>query len=80
MESLFDSVAQLASMDKEMNPELLSILLLNRLPSSFEVFTSAIEPRDMILVLLEVLQKIFLVEFDVRNQRQKKTRSLVGYS
>ena len=42
----FDAVDQLESMDVKVNGDLLSIMLLYSLPSSFENFRSAIESRD----------------------------------
>lgn len=70
----FDAVAQLASMDIEIHPELLSILLLNGLPTSFEVFRCAIESRDVIPTP-GILREKILEEYDVRNQRQKDDSS-----
>ena len=42
----FDTVDKLAEMEVDMNPDLLAILLLYSLPSSFDNFRCAIESRD----------------------------------
>jgi hypothetical protein len=46
LNEFFDAVDKLNEMDVEINPDLLTILVLYSLPSSFEIFRCAIESRD----------------------------------
>lgn len=46
LSSFFDTVDKLEAMDVEINGDLLTIMLLYSLPSSFENFRCAIESRD----------------------------------
>ncbi|CAK9813843.1 Retrovirus-related Pol polyprotein from transposon TNT 1-94 [Anthophora plagiata] len=46
LRKFFDTVDKLSEMEIEINPDLLSVLLLYSLPSSFENFRCAIESRD----------------------------------
>lgn len=63
----FDAVDKLESMDVQINGDLLSIMLLYSLPSSFENFRCAIESRDM-LPNAEQLKIKIVEEHDARNQ------------
>ncbi|KZC15202.1 hypothetical protein WN55_00969 [Dufourea novaeangliae] len=64
----FDCVDKLAAMEVEINKDLLSIMLLYSLPSSFENFRCAIESRDN-LPDVESLKVKILEESDARKQK-----------
>lgn len=49
MLSFFDTIDKLNEMDIQINPDLLSVMLLHSLPSSFTNFRCAIESRDQLL-------------------------------
>ncbi|KAG8239792.1 hypothetical protein J437_LFUL019361 [Ladona fulva] len=70
----FDISVQLESLDIAVNPELLTIMLLNSLPADFDVFCGAIEARDE-LPRPEWLREKILEEFDSRNQKQTDSES-----
>jgi len=67
MSRFFDAVDKLAAMEVEINGDLLSIMLLYSLPSSFDNFRVAIESRDE-LPNVEALKVKILEEYDVRVQ------------
>lgn len=69
-----DAVDKLHSMNVEINGDLLSILLLNTLPNSFENFRCAIESRDNLPDVESLKQKI-IEEFDARVQISNETES-----
>lgn len=46
LNSFFDTVDKVADMNVEINPDLLTIMLLHSLPTDFENFRRAIESRD----------------------------------
>lgn len=64
MSRFFDTVDKLAAMEVEVNGDLLFIMLLYSLPSSFDNFRLAIESRDE-LPNVEVLKVKILEEYDV---------------
>ncbi|KAG8237990.1 hypothetical protein J437_LFUL017067 [Ladona fulva] len=70
----FDIAAQLEGLNIAVHPELLTIMLLNGLPASFDVFRGAIEARDE-LPRPEWLREKILEEFDSRNQKQTNSNS-----
>jgi len=53
----FDTVDRLAEMDIEINPDILTMMLLNSLPTGFENFRCAILSRDE-LSFLDMLRYI----------------------
>jgi hypothetical protein len=65
LNGFFDAVDKLAEMDVEINPDLLAIMLLYSLPSSFENFRCAIESRDE-LPDPETLREKIIEENDAR--------------
>jgi len=67
MSRFFDAVDKLAAMEVEINGDLLSIMLLYSLPSSFDNFRVAIESRDE-LPNVEALKVKILEEHDARVQ------------
>jgi len=73
MRSFFDNVDKLQEMDVDINNDLLSIMLLYSLPSSYENFRCAIESRDELLPPESLKIKI-LEENDAR-QASKKEKS-----
>jgi hypothetical protein len=67
-----DIVDKLAEMGIEINPELLSIMLLYSLPPSFENFRCAIESRDE-LPSPEALRVKIVEESDARKNEARDT-------
>lgn len=67
MSRFFDAVDKLAPMEVEINVDLLSIMFLYSLPSSFDNFRVAIESRDE-LPNVEALKVKILEEYDVQVQ------------
>ncbi|KMQ91491.1 retrovirus-related pol polyprotein from transposon tnt 1-94 [Lasius niger] len=67
MAKFFDAVDKLTAMEVEINSELLSIMLLYSLPSSFDNFRVAIESRDE-LPTVDALKVKILEEYNVRKQ------------
>jgi len=67
----FDTADKLAEMNVGIDPELVSIMLLYSLPSSFENFRCAVESRD-VLPTPDVLRVKIIEESDAR-QRDNKT-------
>ncbi|CAK9829622.1 Retrovirus-related Pol polyprotein from transposon TNT 1-94 [Anthophora retusa] len=65
LKSFFDVVDKLEAMEAPINPDLLSILLLYSLPSTFETFRCAIESRDD-LPSPETLRIKIAEEYDAR--------------
>jgi len=65
LRKFFDAVDKLGDMNVDVNADLLAILLLYILPSSFENFRCAIESRDS-LPTPEVLRVKIVEEFDAR--------------
>ncbi|CAK9809149.1 Retrovirus-related Pol polyprotein from transposon TNT 1-94 [Anthophora quadrimaculata] len=65
LKSFFDVVDKLEATDVPINPDLLSILLLYSLPSTFETFRCAIESRDD-LSSPETLRIKIVEEYDAR--------------
>ncbi|CAK9826054.1 Retrovirus-related Pol polyprotein from transposon TNT 1-94 [Anthophora retusa] len=65
LKSFFDVVDKLEAMEVPINPDLLSILLLYSLPSTFETFRCAIESRDD-LPSPETLRIKIVEEYDAR--------------
>ncbi|XP_012145442.1 uncharacterized protein LOC105663080 [Megachile rotundata] len=63
----FDAVDKLEEMNVDVNPDLLSIMLLYSLPASYENFRCAIESRDN-LPGVEALKIKILEESDARKQ------------
>lgn len=70
----FDTVDKLASMDIDINPDLLTIMLLYSLPSSFENFRCAIESRDA-LPEPEALRTKIIEESDARKSSSRENAS-----
>ncbi|KAG8239862.1 hypothetical protein J437_LFUL018972 [Ladona fulva] len=70
----FDIASQLEGLNIAVHPELLTIMLLNALPASFDVFRGAVEARDE-LPRPEWLRDKILEEFDSQNQKQKNSDS-----
>ena len=67
LSGFFEAVDKLQSMDVEINGDLLSIMLLHSLPSSFENFRCAIESRD-VLPDTETLKIKIVEEFHARQK------------
>lgn len=65
LRKFFDAVDKLAEMEVEINADLLAILLLYSLPSAFDNFRCAIEPRDE-LPSPETLRVKIIEESDAR--------------
>lgn len=66
----FDAVSKLRSMNVEINGDLLTFMLLNTLPDSFEYFRVAIETRDT-LPTPDSLRVKILEEDEARRQKQR---------
>lgn len=66
----FDAVDKLCEMGVEINPDLLSIMLLYSLPSSFENFRCAIESRDN-LPSPDILRVKIIEESDARKNETR---------
>lgn len=67
LSKFFDAVDRLAAMDVHIHADLLSVMLLYSLPSSYENFRCAIESRDA-LPAADALKVKILEESDVRKQ------------
>ena len=65
LNDFFDNVDKLADMEIAINPDLLTVMLLYSLPSSFENFRCAIESRDN-LPTPESLRTKIIEEYDAR--------------
>lgn len=76
VQKFFDIVDKLAEINVEINSELLAIMLLYRLPPSFDNFRCAIESRDE-LPSLDVLRIKIMEESDTRKKKKKNTRGAV---
>lgn len=74
LNSFFDAVDKLQSMDVEINGDLLSIMLLYSLPESFENFRIAIETRDT-LPTTESLRVKVIEEDESRKQKLKTSNN-----
>jgi len=72
LRKFFDAVDKLGDMNVDVNADLLAILLLYSLPSSFENFRCAIESRDS-LPTPEVLRVKIVEEFDARGNTNSDT-------
>ncbi|XP_061720001.1 uncharacterized protein LOC133527129 [Cydia pomonella] len=72
----FDVVSQLADMDIEMHDDLISIMLLYSLPSSFDNFRCAIESRDA-LPKPDALKIKILEEEHSRNVKESVDKALL---
>lgn len=70
----FDAVDKLGEMNVDINADLLSIMLLYSLPSSYENFRCAIESRDK-LPDAEALKIKILEESDARKQNERITEN-----
>jgi len=68
----FDTADKLAEMNVGIDPELISIMLLYSLPSSFENFRCAVESRD-VKPTPEVLRVKIIEESDARQRDSKAT-------
>jgi len=71
LDRFFNAVDKLDEMNLEINGDLLSIMLLNCLPASYENFRCAIETRDE-LPTTEVLKIKILEETDARQNREEE--------
>lgn len=69
--SFFDTVDKLQEMEIEVNKDLLAIMLLNSLPSSFENFRCAIKSRDD-LPTPDALKIKIMDEYDARRSSTKE--------
>lgn len=67
----FDTVDKLSEMDVDINNDLLSVMLLHSLPTSFENFRCAIESRDT-LPESEALRIKILEESDARKHKSRE--------
>lgn len=74
LNGFFDTVEKLGDMEIEINQDLLSIMLLYSLPSSFENFRCAIESRDT-LPYPETLRTKIVEESDARNGHPRDSKS-----
>lgn len=74
MNKFFDAVDKLGEMNVDINADLLSIMLLYSLPSSYENFRCAIESRDT-LPNAEILKIKILEESDARTQNERLSGS-----
>lgn len=70
LERFFDTIDRLKEMDVEINPDLLSVMLLHSLPPSFENFRCAIESRDA-LPTPDILRIKILEEDDARKHQKQ---------
>ena len=73
----FNTVEKLSDMNVDINEDLLSIMLLHSLPTSFENFRCAVESRDR-LPKVEDLKIKILEEYDARIQKDKQTIVMVA--
>lgn len=75
----FDAVDKLGEMDVDINPDLLSIMLLYSLPSSFENFRCAIESRDDLpspeSLRIKIVEEDDARRSDIRNMGQNAMMS-----
>ena len=71
LDSFFDVKDKLDEMDVEVNDDLLSIMLLDSLPETFENFRCAMESRDQ-LPSPEDLKVKILEEFQARNTKKEE--------
>ena len=67
----FDITARLDSMDIPIHPKLLSYMLLNSLPPSFNVIKCTMEARDDVPTAEIIRQKV-IEEYDSRKQQQQQ--------
>ena len=74
LDRFFNAVDKLGEMNLEINGDLLSIMLLNSLPASYENFRCAIETRDE-LPTTEVLKIKIVEETDARQNREEEKQS-----
>jgi len=74
LDKFFNTVDKLNEMEVDVNPELLAVMLLHSLPSSFENFRCAIESRD-IIPTPEALRLKILEEGEVRKHQGQENQT-----